>query len=156
MFAVYHRPTATPLYLTLCFFITLFFLLNLYTNIPTYIIYRVKRQRYQHKLKQEGRHSTLTDERQVILNQIGFIWDSHNSSWLERYKELEEFAKVHGHANVPTNYEHNKQLSVWVKCQRRQYKLHRRGTGKSNMTPERIDKLEKIGFVWNPRGLKDF
>lgn len=38
----------------------------------------VKRQRHQHKLKLEGRHSALTDERENLLNQIGFCWDSRS------------------------------------------------------------------------------
>lgn len=123
-----------------------------------YFSYRIKRQRYQYKLKQEGRHSTLTDERQAILDNIGFIWDLHNYSWLKRYNELEQFTKLHGHANVPTNYGPNKALSIWVKCQRRQYRLlHRKGDHivQPNMTSlleERIQKLNLLGFSWDPRG----
>ena len=121
---------------------------------PSSYCIRVKRQRYQYKLKQEGRHSTLSDEREEILNRIGFVWDSHNAAWTDRWNELLEFVQHHGHPNVPTNYLANRRLSVWVKCQRRQYKLHRKGH-RSNMTSDRIQKLESIGFVWNPRGLKE-
>jgi hypothetical protein len=41
-------------------------------------------------------------------------------------------------------------LSIWVKCQRRQQRLIQKGEP-SNMTHERIQKLDAIGFVWNPR-----
>lgn len=131
----------------------------------------VKRQRYQYKLLKEGRHSTLTQDRQDSLNNIGFVWDSHHSNWMERWYELASFVRDHGHANVPTNYGPNRQLSIWVKCQRRQYKLFLRDQQEekgitpinnskvtrrypSHMTPARIEMMESLGFIWNPRGLK--
>ena len=39
-------------------------------------------------------------------------------------------------------------LAIWVKLQRRQYKLLR-SLKPSNMTVDRIKKLEEIGFVFN-------
>ena len=48
----------------------------------------VKRQRYQFKLKQESKRSTMSDERVSALNEIGFIWDSHSAIWDERLSEL--------------------------------------------------------------------
>jgi hypothetical protein len=112
----------------------------------------VKRQRYQYKLKYEGKHSTLTDERETALGQLGFVWDSHGASWMERWKELAKYRKINGDSNVKTNYSENRQLSIWVKCQRRQYRLYKCG-GRTNMTPERIRSLESLNFAWNPRGI---
>ena len=112
----------------------------------------VKRQRYQFKLKQEGRHSTLTAERQKILDELGFIWDSHRAIWEERLNEIREFKERYGHCNVPSHFPENNTLSVWVKSQRRQYKLFFRGQP-STMTRERIQKLSDVGFVWDPRKL---
>ena len=37
----------------------------------------VKRQRYQYKLKTRNLHSTLSDERQRMLEDMNFVWDSH-------------------------------------------------------------------------------
>jgi Helicase associated domain len=99
-----------------------------------------------------GRHSTLTDQREKELDEMGFIWDSHRASWHERLASLKEFHVQYKHTNVPSNYEDDKPLAVWVKCQRRQMKLFRRGV-KSTMTQERIDALEALGFDWNPRNL---
>lgn len=110
----------------------------------------VKRQRYQYKLKLEGKRSTLSDERVRLLNQIGFIWNSHDAVWEERWVELTAYKNAHGHCIVPSNYEKNPQLAVWVKRQRRQYKFYCEGKATS-MTPERIEKLEKIGFAWDCR-----
>ncbi len=75
----------------------------------------VKRQRYQYKLKVEGKRSTLSDERVRLLNQIGFIWNSHDVVWEERWYELMDFQRVHGHCIVPSNYDKNPQLAIWVK-----------------------------------------
>ena len=113
----------------------------------------------------------MTDERQQALESLGFVWDSHWAIWEERLNELVAFRDDHGHCNVPANFEGNPPLSIWVKvraishpkhianafvltltfassqCQRRQYKLFRSGQ-KSNMTEERIAKLDSVGFSW--------
>jgi hypothetical protein len=112
----------------------------------------VKRQRYQYKLKMAGTRSTLTDERQRILEEISFVWHSHTAAWMERWSELYEFRQQHGHSNVPSNFEFNRHLSIWVKCQRRQYKLYRAGEP-SNMTIDRIQKLNSLEFNWDPRNI---
>ena len=110
----------------------------------------VKRQRYQYKLKNEGKQSTMTDERVVLLENIGFIWDSHGAAWEDRLNELKEYRQANGHCNVPSNYPPNAQLATWVKCQRRQFKLFWEGKT-SNMTLGRIAELEKLGFEWELR-----
>jgi hypothetical protein len=110
----------------------------------------VKRQRYQYKLKIEGKRSTLSDERVRLLHNIGFIWNSHEAVWEERRDELLQYKRSHGHCVVPSNFDRNPQLAVWVKRQRRQYKFYCEKKATS-MTPERITKLEKLGFAWDCR-----
>lgn len=109
-----------------------------------------KRQRYQYKLYQENKPSTMTEERISALENLGFVWDSHTKLWDERYKELQKFVRVQGHANVPSTYPPNPKLAIWVKCQRRQYKLLVTGQA-SNMTYPRVDLLNKLAFVWEIR-----
>jgi hypothetical protein len=75
----------------------------------------IKRQRCQYKLKTEGKHSTLTDERQALLDNLGFVWDSHCASWDSRLDELLEFGRVQGHYIVPTVYPENPPLAAWIK-----------------------------------------
>ncbi|CAJ1943347.1 unnamed protein product [Cylindrotheca closterium] len=112
----------------------------------------VKRQRYQYKLRAEGKPSTMTIERINALESIGFIWDSHGACWMERYNELKEYASKHGSCNISSRYIdlHGSQLSSWVKCQRRLYKMYMDNKA-TNMTAERIAKLESIGFEWELR-----
>jgi hypothetical protein len=114
------------------------------------LLFHNQRQRYQFKLKAEKKASTLTAERIVALDDIGFIWDSHGSAWMERWNELQEFRHAFGHCNVPTNYPANIQLATWLKCQRRQYKLFKEGKT-SNMTEHRLQKLERLGLEWELR-----
>ena len=109
----------------------------------------VKRQRYQHRLLQQGRHSTLTHERVVQLEEIGFAWNSHKAGWEERYQQLVDYHDVHGHCKVPCNWTENPSLGIWVKFQRRQYKL--RCNGENNtLTDDRVRRLHNLGFVFDP------
>mmetsp|Transcript_8279 Transcript_8279/g.23810 ORF Transcript_8279/g.23810 Transcript_8279/m.23810 type:complete len:681 (+) Transcript_8279:162-2204(+) len=125
---------------------------NSYTKFPTLFRW-VKRQRYQNKLLNEGKQSTMTQERIVALNAIGFVWDTLSAQWEERLKELEEYKEEHGHCNVPSTYGRNTKLAIWVKCQRRQ-KRKLMLNQPSNITPERIRKLDALGFVWEARAMK--
>jgi hypothetical protein len=106
-----------------------------------------KRQRYQYKLKKCRKHSTLTDDREDRLGKLGFVWDVHISTWDDRYQELCEFRRNHGHCNVHRSFNENPKLGSWVKCQRRQHSLFRNGK-KSSVTPERISKLDALDFEW--------
>ena len=112
------------------------------------------------KSKRGGmKRSTLTDERERALEKIGFVWSTHNALWEEKYNELAAFFHKHGHCNVPSKYPSNNKLSVWVRCQRRQYRLLKNNPinnseNKSSMTMERIDRLKAIKFNFNPRNLK--
>ena len=110
----------------------------------------VKRQRRQYKLMLEGRQSTMSPDRLEILNEANFVWDSHEAAWQEKLNELNQYRKERGNCLVPSNYKMNPQLATWVKCQRRQYKLYWIGRP-SAMTPDRITRLEKMGFEWEIR-----
>ncbi|CAJ1929336.1 unnamed protein product [Cylindrotheca closterium] len=110
----------------------------------------VKRQRYQYKLRESGKQSTLVAPRVQALEAAGFVWDSHSALWEERLNELKQYRIAHGDCNVPSSYPKSKQLSTWVKCQRRQYRLFGKGKN-SNLTEERIAALDDLGFVWDGR-----
>jgi hypothetical protein len=107
----------------------------------------VKRQRYQHKLLKEGKPCTMTEERIQLLENVGFVWDSHHSTWEERVAELCQYKKRLGHCNVPSSYKADVRLATWVKCQRRQYKLFWQGKT-CNITLDRMKQLQEMGFQW--------
>ena len=138
----------------------------------------VKRQRYQYKLMMEGQPSTMTMDRAQALSNIGFCWDSQTSNWMDRLNELKQFKARYGTCHVPSQYAESPQLSTWVrlrscfhrfnpfhstftnhpfprqvKCQRRQFKLYMEGKP-HNITQERIDELNRLGFTWEIRAPK--
>ena len=106
----------------------------------------VKRQRYQYKCKMRGEHSHLTDERQAMLDNLGFVWDTHVGAWDEKFSELEVFYRHNGHCQVPIR---NKELNAWCKRQRRQYKQYIEAGGDlATMTADRVRRLSSIHFQW--------
>ena len=99
----------------------------------------------------DGKHTALTEERRRALDDIGFVWRSHDEAWMERFNELVEFQRSNGHCDVPNRFPPNPQLSLWVKSQRRHYASNKRGK-KTPLSGERIRRLESIGFVWTAPG----
>ena len=93
----------------------------MYISIHQALSQWVKRQRHQRKLKTQNRHSNLTDEREELLDGIGFCWDSRDAAWDERYADLVRYYKTHGHVRVSRF--HDPSLSVWLKRQRHSCRL---------------------------------
>jgi hypothetical protein len=104
-------------------------------------------QRIQFRSRQMGESNhTMTTDRMIRLSALGMVWDIFAAAWDESYQQLVEFCSQHGHANVPANAEES--LSWWVQTQRREYKSYKEAK-RSQMTPERIERLNKLGFVWD-------
>jgi len=110
-----------------------------------------KFQRQQRKLFVKGKHSQLTPERVVMLEKIGFVWEARIDAWESHYQNLKRFKETHGHIYVPVA---NTVLSQWVKRQRKQYKKYEKGQ-ESSLTQDRVDRLNKLGFIWDGRHLTD-
>jgi hypothetical protein len=107
----------------------------------------VKRMRYQHTLKREGKRSTLTDEREQALEQLGMVWHSRSAQWDKKFQALVDFRRQHGDCNVFSRLTQSHPLCLFVKSQRQQYKLYQEGR-RSNLNSDRISRLNSIGFVW--------
>ena len=119
----------------------------------------VNRQRYFYKKLQQGDSSAsgISQEHIEALEKIGFEWSPDRKSrgkWQQRYNELVEYKKIHGHCNVPQRQEDVRQLAVWVLHQRNNYKKLKEGSP-SQITEERIKDLEKLGFDWSHRKLNN-
>ncbi len=78
------------------------------------------------------------------LEEIGFVWNPLIVAWEEMFFELCKFKQEHGHCNVKQKYLPNPQLATWVNTQRDQYK-------EGKCLPERIKRLEELGFVWDTK-----
>mmetsp|Transcript_42954 Transcript_42954/g.77248 ORF Transcript_42954/g.77248 Transcript_42954/m.77248 type:complete len:94 (-) Transcript_42954:310-591(-) len=85
---------------------------------------------------------------------LGFVFSAGKSpnfastvkkSWEERFQELLEFKKVHGHTVVP---QLSGPLGGWVRMQRIAYKKFKAGE-KSTMTVEKALKLTEVGFCFD-------
>ena len=104
----------------------------------------------------------LPEERRLRLDEIGFIWNADADFrlppfpakrtpaanlqllWERRYSEMKAFQQEHGHTNVSEAYD--KKLSHWREVQR---EFRRKG----KLSPERIARLDAIGFEWERAGL---
>ena len=83
----------------------------------------------------------LTPERLDQLNALGFVWDAINAQWEEGFKHLVAYKDEFGNCLVPKRFKFNDfNLGRWVGAQR----LY-----KEQLTPERLDRLNKLGFVWD-------
>jgi len=111
----------------------------------------VKEQRRHYMLLVQGRKSHMTDDRIAKLESIGFVWDSHEATWWDRFNDLKAYRDLHGNCMVPTKYGPNPRLGTWVHHQRRQHRKLKKGKP-SHMTKERMEALTSIGFCWSPRG----
>ena len=75
------------------------------------------------------------------LEQIsGWIWSVHDAKWAALFQKLEIFLKREGHLRVPQKWkEEGENLGTWVSSQR---------SAKDTMSPDRRNKLDSIGFIW--------
>ena len=86
------------------------------------------------------------------LNAYGILWnlktsDENKNLWDFLFQELLSYLQIHGDFNVSQCYPRNPLLTIWVREQRNDYYLKRRGEPTS-LTPAREAKLDAIGFTW--------
>jgi len=105
-------------------------------------------QRRMYSLKLAGRNSSMSDKRIEALESIGFIFNLHEDVWNKRFNELKEYRSIYGDCLVPKLFPSNPALAKWVDQQRTQYK-HLQDGRHSHLSPDRMQQLEDIGFVWN-------
>jgi len=99
-----------------------------------------KNQRRFHKT------GKLAEHRIKLLDKIKFSWVNTNSTFDQRVKQLLAYEKQHGTLHVSqvaySKDSENHKLSRWVNEMRRLYNENR-------LSIERINRLNKIGFIWN-------
>ena len=76
----------------------------------------------------------------------------HKAQWLVQYDKLVQYRRENGDCNVPKRWKKDISLATWVSNQRKIYRQTK--DGKSLMYPERIDKLNRLGFVWSLRKIR--
>ena len=79
------------------------------------------------------------------LEKLGFVWYPFTDQWDEMYGQLIAFYEKSGkHPNQNSQDSDEEKLARWCGTQRGDYK-----SGVLQKRPDRIQKLEKIGFVWD-------
>lgn len=93
------------------------------------------------------RSNTVTEERLQKLGEIGMVWDAFSEQWERNYLEAVEYYREHGNLPVPVRYisPNGIRLSSWIASQR----MIRNGKQSGKLTAEQIERLERIGMVWN-------
>jgi len=90
----------------------------------------------------------MTEERIRLLDAEDFIWDPFNHAWEQKYNELCMLLSINGHATIRSRRKGYDPLARWAEIQRKNYRKRLVGQ-KTTLTQERIDKLERIGFLWD-------
>ena len=91
---------------------------------------------------QRATKDRMSTERRHQLNAIGFVWDALESWWEDGFATLTTFKAREDHCLVPVNHvEDTFRLGTWVSVQR---------TNRDTMSAERRQRLDAIGFVWEP------
>ena len=86
----------------------------------------------------------LSPERFARLEALGFVWDPIKEQWEKGFSELVAYKKEFGHCLVTRSHTTASgfKLAIWISTQR---------TNKDQLSPERIARLEALGFVWKVR-----
>ena len=93
-------------------------------------------------LRQDYRKKKLSKKRIERLKHIGFQYDMPKRDWEQKFQELKQYKKEHGHCNVPCLWKGNPSLGSWVSHQRKLYK-------KKKLMKETIQRFDEIGFRWS-------
>jgi hypothetical protein len=94
--------------------------------------------------------SVLSEEQMKVLEFLHVPLTSRGDDhWNRFYELLQQYGERHGHVLVPRLCE-VPGLGDWVTDQRRQYKAWKQGQP-SQLTKERREKLQGIGFAWQVR-----
>ncbi|KAJ1455849.1 helicase associated domain-containing protein [Pelagophyceae sp. CCMP2097] len=78
------------------------------------------------------------------LESAGFVW-TVRPGWDTHFELLTAYHAAHGNCVVPQNFAaaDGTKLGAWVKTQRTAYTA-------GKMSPERVERLEAVAFVWDP------
>ena len=88
-------------------------------------------------------NNQLNESKIRQLNQLGFSWNAREEIWQGYYKQLQDFYNTYGHCQVNLEPNTDQMLKYWVTYQQK----HR-----TNLSEDKIEKLDLLGFVWSQKG----
>lgn len=116
-----------------------------HTDVPESCKEYPKLGHWVQKQRQMFRRGHLREPYRELLDQASFSWQSglscHRLVWEERFKQMADFIREHGQDKLTESNEPVPGLVEWRDNQRAYYR-------KGKHPPERIAKLEAIGFTW--------
>jgi hypothetical protein len=89
------------------------------------------------------KHNWLSADQISKLDDLGFEWGPHGTSWEEMFARLLPFKDRFGHCNVPPEWPEDPELAAWVHTQRHLRRQKR-------LSVDRIIPLDDLGFEWDP------
>ena len=90
--------------------------------------------------KKQGK---LDTERIKLLDEIQFSWKLRDrGAWEDHLDTILAFKQKYGHTNIPLNFPENPKLARFVN-------QNRTRRNKGELSQERIEKLDAVGFVWS-------
>mmetsp|Transcript_17532 Transcript_17532/g.22742 ORF Transcript_17532/g.22742 Transcript_17532/m.22742 type:complete len:665 (-) Transcript_17532:6-2000(-) len=108
--------------------------------------------------------TTFPDEREALLNEIGFIWELRGqgdasirggSKWESMYQLLKDYQAEYNHVSPPDGEIYmGRNLGYWVGHQRKAYALRlegKLGSSSLRMSDQRLALLNELGFVWGEK-----
>lgn len=90
-----------------------------------------------------AKKANYSEKNRRSLDQIsGWTWDARSSQWEDGFRSLLRFKQQFGHCRVPQPHQEDGfALGTWVSIQRGRI---------ARMPKDRREKLDAIGFVWDP------
>lgn len=77
------------------------------------------------------------------LGRLGIEWNPCEAAWEQMFSVLLTYKRKHGDCSVPDKSPEHSSLGAWVRGQRRDKRS-------SKLRRDRIQRLDEIGFIWNP------
>ena len=122
--------------------------LHKHTMVPSRYDEDPKFGKWVCKQRYHCRNDDMPSNRLDLLNSIDFEWEEHkggnrnyNKQWMKMFQKLVAYNKLHKHTLVPSQYDEDPPLGIWVGTQRKLF-------NKNKLLKERLDQLNSIGFVW--------
>src|SRR5262249_46527791 len=93
-------------------------------------------------VNKQRHNQTLSEARRQQLDELGFVWDPHETDWAEGFRYLTIYKQREGHCRVPVEHmENGFRLGQWARVQRR---------NADTLSAIRRQQLDELGFVWDP------
>ena len=84
----------------------------------------------------------LSEERKLLLDKIGMIWDWGEFRWEQNYAEAKKYFDENGHLNVLLK--ENPKLYTWIRAQKAAYSGYR-----GQLSKDKISRLNALNIEWD-------